>query len=968
MTPPKWKEIERLYHEALARAPEDRAAFVAQACNGDAELQDAVASLLEYEPHARDFIERRTGDVQASPMADAVARVRTSIKPGRHAGSVFGAYALESLIATGGMGEVYRARDTRLDRVVAIKILPAHFADDPDRRDRFQREAQIVSSLNHPHICALYDVGLHEGAQYLVMEYVEGETLHERIGRGPIPIAEAFGALIQIADALDKAHRRGIVHRDLKPGNIMWTKSGMKLLDFGLAARRSRGAAAGGDLLTTGHSRTLTAEGTIMGTVQYMAPEQLQGLPVDVRTDIFAFGAVGYEILTGKRAFEGNSQAALIGAIMKDEPQPIADVVPGIPALLGRTLTRCLAKDPDDRWQSASDLLFQLRSLASSSDTVTVGTPKRARSPWIERGFWIGVAVAALTIGAVWSTRNAPQRQEAMTPLAPVVFRISPSQGGSLSAFFTPFAVSSDGKFLVYVVTGDDGVRRLGLRSLDFPEDRLLPGTEGASTPFWSPDSQWIGFFAANSLKKLRVTTGVTQTIAGNVTTRGGATWGIHDDIVLAGSGRGLARVSAGGGQIAKVAAVDPDNAFSPQFLSDGLHVIYSVPARSAIGLARLDGGSSRTLMTLATGTSEVGYSRGHVFFVQDGTLFARPFDEQRLEFTGDAKRLVDGIPAGLPARTPFSVSAAGVLVYWTNPLGVPAVLRWFERDGQSSTAVATPAIYRGFTLSPDGRQIISSRIAKTGGEDLWLHNLEDGTDKQITFDSAAFMPWWSPDGTRIAYSGFPVRPPPKPYIKDLRFERAPSPVGDSPLAAFATSWTPDGREIVIVRLSDPSSLNDLWRQRLDGGATERLWFNTPANELQGTVSPDGRWIAYLTDESGTSEVWIASYPTGTFKQQISRGGGDFPQWAESELFFLSPDRRVMAARVAAGAAGVQVAAPQTLFAVPHLVDSDPLIAAASHPFVAARDGRRFLVAERAPDPNAPPVTVVVNWPALLNR
>jgi eukaryotic-like serine/threonine-protein kinase len=967
MTPATWSEIERLFHEALARAPEDRATFVAHACRGNADLQNAVASLLDYEPHTRDFIEPRTGDLRASPMADAVAAVRTPITRGRHAGSVFGAYALESLIATGGMGEVYRARDTRLDRVVAIKILPPHFADDRDRRDRFQREARIVSSLNHPHICALYDVGLHEGVQYLVMEHVEGETLQERIGRGPIPVADACGALIQVADALDKAHRRGVVHRDLKPGNIMWTKSGVKLLDFGLAARGPSGGVDRDHLLSTEPWRTLTAEGTIMGTVQYMAPEQLQGLPVDARTDIFAFGAVGYEMLTAKRAFEGNSQAALIGAILKDEPQPIADVLGGIPPLLGRTLSRCLAKDPDDRWQSASDLSFQLRSLASPSDTA-IPPPRRARSPWLERGLWIGAAVAALTIGALRPAPQAPQPQQVMGRLAPVVFPISPSQGGSLSAFFTPFAISPDAKYLVYVVARDDGVRHLGLRSLDSSEDRVLPGTEGGSTPFWSPDSQWIGFFAANSLKKLRVTTGVTQTVAGNVTTRGGATWGIHDDIVFAGLLRGLSRVSAGGGQVARVAAVDPDNPFSPQFLSDGLHVIYSVPARSAIGLARLDGGPSRTLMTLDAGTSEVRYSRGHVFFVQDGTLFARSFNEERLEFTGAAQRLVDGIPSGLPARTPFSVSAAGVLVYWTNPLGVPAVLRWFERNGQSSTAVATPAIYRGFTLSPDGRRIIGSRIAKTGGEDLWLHNLDGGTDKQITFDSGAFMPWWSPDGTRIAYSGFSVHPPPKPYIKDLRVEGAPSSVDESPLAAFASSWTPDSREIVIVRPPNPSSLTDLWRHRVDGGASEPLWFNTPANEMQGTVSPDGRWIAYVTDQSGRLEVCIASYPTDGFKQQVSLGGGEFPQWAESELFFLSPDRRVMAARVTAGAAGVQIATPQALFAVPHLVDTDPLRAAAAHPYVAARDGRRFLVAERARDPNAPPLTVLVNWPAVLNR
>lgn len=547
----------------------------------------------------------------------------------------------------------------------------------------------------------------------------------------------------------------------------------------------------------------------------------------------------------------------------------------------------------------------------------------------------------------------------------PVVFPISPSQGGSLDALFTPFAVSPDGTYLAYVAAGADGVGHLWLRSLGFPEDRLLPGTEGAGTPFWSPDSQWIGFFAANSLKKVRVTTGVTQTIAVNVMTRGGATWGVRDDILFpTDSARNLTRVSAGDGQVTSV-IVEGHNPFAPQFLSDGLHFIYTAPAQSAISLARLDGGSPRTLMTLPVGTSALGYVPGHVFFAQDGTLFARPFDEERVEFTGSATPLVEGIPTGLPNRTPFSVSAAGVLVYWTNPLGAPAVLRWFDRDGSSSTAVAVPTIYRGFALSPDGGQVILSRINKTGGADSWLHGLADGTAKQITFDGAAFVPLWSPEGTRIAFTGYSVRPPPKPYLKDLRYDRSPELVADSPLPTLAMSWTPNGREIVVGRTTDRF---DLWRQPLDGGEAERLWFNTPAHELQGRVSPDGRLIAYVTDESGAPEVWIASYPTGTIKQPVSRGGGHFPQWAESELFFLSLDRRVMAARVTTVSTGVQVAAPQPLFRVPHLVEIDPLIAAASSPFVAASDGRRFLVAERAHDPHAPPMTVVVNWPALLNR
>jgi serine/threonine protein kinase len=967
MTPEKWKNVDRLYLEALEQAPDDRAAFLRDACNGDEEIRAEVESLLEYQPHARDFIETPAEDAPHSPVTDAIARIRASLAPGRFVGAVVGAYDLESLIAAGGMGEVYRARDTRLDRIVAIKILPEHFADDPARRDRFHREARIISSLNHPHICALYDVGVHDGAQYLVMEYVEGETLHDRIRRGPVPVAEALDALIQIVDALDKAHRRGIVHRDLTPGNIMWARSGIKLLDFGLAARRSPGSSAGDDVLATGRSDTLTAEGTIIGTMQYMAPEQLQGLSADARTDIFAFGAVAYEMLTASHAFKGNSRAALIGAILRDEPQPIAELVPEIPVALARTLSRCVAKQPDERWQTANDLLFQLRSLTALSVPVAVMAHHPKWSPWIERGLWFGLAVAAAVVGAIWFPRNEPPRSEGTTPFSPVVFSVSPARGTSLADFFTPFAISPDGKYLAYVAAGDDGVRQLWLRSLDSEHERQLPGTEGAGTPFWSPDSQWIGFFAARSLKKARVSTGVTQTIASDVVTVGGASWGVHGDIIFPGRFRGLMRVSANDGRVSRV-TVEPGNQFSPQFLSDGRHFIYTAHNRSAVAVAHVDGGAPRTVMTFSVGTSSLGYSRGSVFFVQDGALFARAFDEQRFKFTGEARQLLTGIPAGLPARSPFSVSASGVLAYWTNPLGVPAALSWFNRAGRSSPAVATPARYKGLSLTPDGERLAFARIAKTGAEDLWLHQVRDHTERQITFDAAAFMPLWSPDATRVAFSGFAVRPPPNVYVKSIRNDGAAAPVGGTPFPTFATSWTPDGLAIVIGRAADLSKDNDLWSQPLAGGPAERLWFNTPANEMQGRVSPDGRWILYTTDGSGSSDVWVASYPSGVEQHPVSRAGGDFPQWGTNELFFISSDRQVMAASVTPGASGLQIGVPQSLFRIPTLVDIDPLVAAASNPFVATSDGQRFLVAQRAHDPDAAPITVVVNWPALLKR
>jgi serine/threonine protein kinase len=500
MTPERWEEIERVYDEARQRAPSERAAYLDTAYGGDATLRAEIESLLRYEQDAARFIEPAHPD-QRSPIIDVMMRLRDAAVPGRFEGHVLGSYEVTSLIAAGGMGEVYRAIDTRLDRVVALKILPAHFSDDAERRERFTREAKIISSLNHPHICALYDLGVQAGTQFLVMEYIDGETLQERIRRGRLPLGLALDYLIQIADALDKAHRRGIVHRDLKPGNVMLTKSGVKLLDFGLAARRV-GDGAAGHVPSADGEQALTVTGTIMGTVQYMAPEQLEGQPADVRSDIFAFGAVAYEMLTGTRAFDGTSQASLISAILRDEPTAITELVPEIPATVARTLARCLAKEPDERWQTANDLLFQLRSVEPSSDPVNATDRSRLRrSSWTERAAWIA-ALGLLSAGAwYWGSRSVPQR--ASIPTVPrIEFPVTPAEGTLVSGPDVPFALSPDGRSVAYVAIDRDGIARLSLQSLDSSDYKRLAGTEGASTPFWSPDSQWIGFFAGDSLKK----------------------------------------------------------------------------------------------------------------------------------------------------------------------------------------------------------------------------------------------------------------------------------------------------------------------------------------------------------------------------------------------------------------------------------------------------------------------------------
>ncbi|HEU4522717.1 MAG TPA: protein kinase, partial [Thermoanaerobaculia bacterium] len=824
MTPDRWRAIERLYEAALERTPDQRDAFLNESCNGDEALRSEVASLLEYQGRALDFMESEA----ASPVAEAMRRVRDSSAPGRFAGRVFGFYQLKEAIGAGGMGEVYRAVDTRLDRIVAVKILP-----EPNQfssRERFKREAKIISSLNHAHICALYDIGTEDGNDYLVMEHLDGETLEERLRRGAVPFPQALEFLIQIVDALDKIHRCGIVHRDLKPANVILTKSGVKLLDFGIAAPAVRAAAP--------DSPALTAEGVIVGTMPYMAPEQIQGAPVTTRTDIFAFGALAYEMLTGRKAFDGRTQPELITAILRDTPAPIESLVQDVPTQTARAIERCLAKDPDERWQSASDLLFQLRATTVSGLHRSATKPS-AGSRWLERAGW---AAAILVLAALIWFRERPQTGDAGAPGVPVRFSLRPAPGVFLSGTDVPFALSPDGRKIAYVGTSAGASQQLWLRSLDSDEQQALPGTEGASTPFWSPDSQWIGFFAEDTLKKVRISSALTQVIASDVATFGGASWNRDDVIVFPAFRGGLARVSARGGPVTRL-PVDDGIQFYPHFLSDGKRILYG-NGQGTIRIGSLNGDPVRTLMTFPVRVSTLGYAPGCVFYVQDSTLFARVLDERRLEVVGAPVRLADGIPITTPARAPFSVSAAGVLAYWPYTLGTPATLRWFDRDGRASAPVAAPAQYRGFTLSPDGRRLIVSRIGRTGA-DLWLRDFDGTAETQLTFEGAAVTPLWSPEGTRIAYSGYGQGPPPKLYVKDMAGRGAAALVVDTRLPNFASSWSADGGTVVSVRTTDPARKHDLWIQRLQDHVSQPLPLNTPSNESHGKVSPDGRWLAY---------------------------------------------------------------------------------------------------------------------------
>jgi serine/threonine protein kinase/Tol biopolymer transport system component len=970
MSGPKWADVERLYHAALALETGRRPAFLAEACGGDQELLGEVESLIKYEEKGREFIEppTETADGEHARLLRAVRRLHSSETSGRFIGRSFGVYDVHELIAYGGMGEVYRAVDRRLNRTVVIKTLPAHLSGDPERQERFKREAKIISELNHPHICMLYDIGRQDDVDYLVLEYLEGETLQTRLSQRQLSVPDALEFAIQIADSLRAAHRRGIIHRDLKPANIMLTSTGIKLLDFGVAVR-STPPNIGLETTELNNARRLTVDGTILGTPQYISPEQLEGKPADARTDIFSFGAVTYEMFTGKRAFIAESAAGLISAILKDEPQPMNEGSSDIPTPLMRSILRCLAKNPDDRWQTADDLLFQLRSLAQLQNGAEVSRTKRWRmTRSLERALWALVLVAMI-VAALFAVRTSHVQISAPPKIPPIRFALVPPQGTAFySGFDVSFALSADGRNLVFVAQKEDGTKQLWLRSLYSGSERPLTGSEGASMPFWSPDGEWVGFFSADTLKKVRVSSGLVQTVANAVQPFGGAAWSTSDVILFPVGPRGLSRVSAKGGPV--TAAPSGEGAhFWPQFLGDGDHFIYVNPAPATICLGSLKNDPHRVLMRFPVRISAVAYVLGYILFVKDAVLYARPFDEKTLEFTGEPAKILDRIPVTPTGRAPFAASATGVLAYREYPIAPPAELQWVASNGRERTTAVAAAQYLGFTLSPDSRRVIFSRIDATGSADLWERNLNSGTERQLTFDGSAFTPQWSPDGTRVAFTGTAEIPPPKLFIKELANGKALRRVSSSTdKSNWASSWS-SNHAIVSVRI-DPVSGRDLWIQNLQDGSESPLIVNTVHQEYEAKVSPDGRWIAYVTDAFGRDEVWVARFPSAEVRRRVSAGSGTSPQWNNNgkELFYIADESNLNSVPFSPSESDFRTGAPRAVALLKDIVEPDRLRFPTLNRYVVDPNGGRFLVATRAPQVNAPPINIIVNWPALMQR
>ena len=896
------------------------------------------------------------------------------------AGTRLGPYEIADQLGAGGMGEVYRATDTRLDRTVAIKVLPEHLADRADLLERFEREAKAVSSLNHPHICTLFDIGEQDGIHYLVMEYVDGETLQQRLEKGRLPLDQALEYAIQIADALDKAHRQGVVHRDLKPGNIMITKSGTKLLDFGLAKLKGDAAEVSplSQMPTQDVSAPLTAEGTILGTLQYMAPEQLEGKEADARSDIFAFGAVVYEMVTGKKAFEGASPASLIGAILKDVPHLVSDFQPISPSTLDRTVKKCLAKDPDGRWQSTGDLLDELQwvtegSASVSTGTGEVGSKNRERIAWIAATTVLVVLVVVL---GSWYLGHVPEEPGA------VRFSIAAPEGAILrgpGACQTCPAVSPDGRLVAFLAESE-GRALLWIRPLDSLTAEVLPGTEGASYPFWSPDSRSIGFFTQGKLNKIAIAGGPPQTLADANPFYGG-TWNGNEIIVFTNQSR-LYQISSSGGQATPVTDLDTSRGellhVGPHFLPGGRHFLYHARSRdsenSGVYVASLDSQESRLLLR---SEARAEYSPpGYLLFVRGGTLMAQAFDVEQMQLSGEPMLVAEQV-YNFRGVADFSTSENEILVYWSGFNTGLEEFVWFDRSGTQLARVGAPGAYANPELSPEGKRLAFESVDPlTGNQDIWTMDLDRGVPSRFTFDAAReTRPIWSHDGTRIVFSS--DRDGPLSLYWKTSFGSGNDELllqadasgfrQDSVLSAM--DWSSDGRFLAYQR-GNVTNRADIWVLPLERDSEPYVFLQTEFNEFQARFSPDTRWIAYASNESGRDEVYVQPFPATGGKTQISINGGRHPRWRGdgSELFYLTLDGRLMAVEVRADRTfepGVSVALFETPIGTTDTSNNAD--------YAVTTDGQRFLIVA-ASDEESPTeremasLTVILNWTSLIEE
>ncbi len=869
-------------------------------------------------------------------------------------GTRLGPYEIVAAIGAGGMGEVYRAQDKRLDRTVAIKILSSKLSGKAELKQRFEREARAISNLSHPHICTLHDIGHHDGIDYVVMEFLEGQTLAERLTKGALPTAQALQIGIQIADALDKAHKKGIIHRDLKPGNIMLTKSGAKLLDFGLAKFQS--SAAQHNLL--GHSELpteeehLTEEGHIVGTLHYMAPEQLEGKNIDGRTDIFALGLVLYEMITGKRAFTGSSKASLIAAILEKEPRPISEIQPMTPQALDRTIRKCLAKDPDERWQSAHDVMSELKWIAEGGSQAGVPIPILSKRKIRERVAWIlGVLLLITTLGLLLERfRERPQSM-------PVIrSSILPPKGLD----FFEVALSQDGTKLAYTDGG-----RLFVESLDSPQPKELAslntrGFTNSGEPFWSPDSSTIAFFSDSKLMKVAATGGPVLTISAARNPKGGS-WGRNGEIVFSleegirtpGDYKGsLNIVSSDGGDPRPLTYAGS----WPYFLPDGRRFLFL--GSDGIRIGSVDNKEKKFILKNDTWGM---FAHNHLLYFQDGNLIAQPFDPKTIALGHEARVVQQEVDFDLSHQARyFSATENGLLATKPARNNSNHVI-WVNRQGKQTGEIPNLDNVVNVTISPDGQKALMQRMDfRTQKRDLWIHEIARGITSRFTFHQA---PWfipkfaWSRDGKWIYYGT-----PGKFYRKLSSGAGEEEMFLQSDTIDRPDDSSPDGKVLLYSEAHLPADNWDLMLLPLSGNQKPYPFLQSQFAEFDGKFSPDGKWVVFSSDKSGRYEVYVRPFERpDQFEFQVSTSGGRVGQWRSDgkELIFDSDDDRIMAVEVKAVPDGLELGAPHALFSEPPQ----------SIAFTSLPNFNGFLfVVNTAEEQTSLPLNLITNWPATIQR
>jgi Tol biopolymer transport system component len=882
-------------------------------------------------------------------------------------GSRLGPYEMSARIGAGGMGEVWRAVDTRLERNVAIKILPGEFAENAQLRLRFEREAKTISQLNHPNICTLHDVGVDSGVHYLVMELLDGETLAERLSKGPLPLNQALRYGIEIASALDRAHREGIVHRDLKPANVVITKSGAKLLDFGLAKSGLSVSPSQSFIDGATQAKPLTQEGSIVGTFQYMSPEQVSGEAVDARTDIFAFGAVMYEMLTGRAAFHGKNRTSIIAAILSGEPAPIATLQPLTPPALERVVKTCLAKDADDRWQTAHDVMLELKWIEEGGSQAGVAAPVMHRRRTRERLSW-SIAIAALIAAAAsgyfyMRARNAPARILKMSVPVPPELKLS-LDGEDVGTL----TISPDGRYVTFPAIGADGKKGIWLRPLD-GSPQMIAGTENGVFPFWSPDSRFIAFFADGKLKKVDLTGAPPLTLCDAPTNPRSGSWSKDGTIIFSPTSIGsIYKVSSAGGTAVPLTKLEEGETTHrwATFLPDGRHFLYlagthaagTKSENNAVYLDSLDKPSRKLLLRAR---SNVVYANGYLLYARERTLVAHPFDPAKLEFTGDPLPVTQDIQYAADFfRAIFAASNDGTLVYATGAADTKSVMHEYDRSGKDLAQIGDPDYYRQLSISPDNKLLaLTIEDHATGVSNIWILDVQRNVRTRFTFGASDRSDAvWSYDGSKIAYSAVGPKGPPDIYVKDVNGNGVERLLVQNGSLKRPNAFSPDGKSLIFSAIApDGSTKGDLFVVPVDGHAKPTAIVQTPALEDSGTFSPDGKWLAYSSDESGHSEIYVTTYPDHQGKWQVSTNGGAEADWSRDgrEIIYYNDAGKGYVVPVTTVGASINFGTSQPLFDVPL-----PSVANLS------MDHQRWFVAK--PAPWNPTINVVMNWPATVKR